>query len=160
MHPMRWISSPSVRQQLVRLRDGGLASQLGGAAGTLAALGQHGPAVARHYAQELGLAEPDVPWHSNRVRIAELGSGLEIAAGVLAKIGLDLALLAQTEVAEVSEAMGGASSTMPQKRNPVRSIQARACAQLVSGYANVLSESLASEHERAIGTCRRTTQQG
>jgi 3-carboxy-cis,cis-muconate cycloisomerase len=139
------------RRGLVRLRDDGLAAQLGGAAGTLAALGEHGPAVLRLYAQELGLAEPGLPWHTNRVRIAELGSGLEIAAGVLAKIGLDLALLAQTEVDEVREAADGPSSTMPQKRNPVGAMRARACARLVNGYASVLSESLASEHERAIG---------
>jgi 3-carboxy-cis,cis-muconate cycloisomerase len=139
------------RRGLMRIREGGLAAQLGGAAGTLAALGEHGPTVLRLYAHELDLAEPDLPWHTNRVRIAELGSALEITTGVLAKIGLDLALLAQTEVGEVREAADGPSSTMPQKRNPVGSMRACSCARLVRGYATVLSGSLGAEHERALG---------
>ena len=70
---------------------------------------------------------------------------------VLAKVGLDLVLLAQTEVGEVRERTDGGSSTMPQKRNPVHSVLARACAELVSGYASVLSRSVVQEHERAAG---------
>ena len=139
------------RRGLRRVREGGLAAQLGGAAGTLAALGDQGPAVLQLFAQELDLPEPIVPWHTNRVRMAELGGALGVTAGVLAKIGLDLTLLAQTEVDEVREAAGGGSSTMPQKRNPVGSVLARACAQLVSGYTTVLSGSLVHEHERATG---------
>ena len=78
--------------------------------------------------RELDLAEPTLPWHTNRVRIAELGAALEIAAGVMAKIGLDVLLLAQTEVAEVSEGgEGGGSTAMPQKRNAVGAMRARAC---------------------------------
>ena len=82
------------------------AASLGGAAGTLAPLGERGAEVAGLFAKELGLAEPPLPWHSNRVRVAQLGSALAVAAGVMAKIGLDVALLAQTEVAEVVGARG------------------------------------------------------
>ena len=140
------------RQRLVQLRSSGLAAQLGGAVGTLAALGADGPEVARLYARELGLAEPTIPWHTNRVRIAELGAALEIAAGVLAKIGLDVLLLAQTEVAEVREGgEGGGSSAMPHKRNAVGAMSARACSQLVRGHASVLTAALVQEHERAAG---------
>ena len=128
-----------------------LAVQLGGAAGTLAALEGHGPDVLRLLAAELELVEPELPWHTNRTRIAELGGALDMCASVLAKIGLDLVLLAQTEVGEVRERTDGGSSTMPQKRNPVRSVLARACAELVSGYASVLARSIVQEHERAAG---------
>jgi 3-carboxy-cis,cis-muconate cycloisomerase len=128
-----------------------LAAELGGAAGTLAALGDHGPEVARLFAAELDLPEPPLPWHTNRVRVAELGSALAIAAGALAKVGLDVALLAQTEVAEVEPPEGGASSTMPQKRNPTGSALAVACARLVAADAAVLTGSLVQEHERAVG---------
>jgi 3-carboxy-cis,cis-muconate cycloisomerase len=138
------------RRGLRRAREN-LAAQLGGAAGTLAPLGDAGPEVSRLYAEELGLREAVVPWHTNRVRISELGSALAIAAGVLAKIGLDVALLAQTEVAEVAEAEAGVSSTMPQKRNPVGSALAIACARQVQGHASVLIAALPQEHERAIG---------
>ncbi len=62
------------RARLAQLRNGALAAQLGGAVGTLAALGEHGLEIARLYARELDLAEPTLPWHTNRVRIAELGA--------------------------------------------------------------------------------------
>ena len=139
------------QRRLEELQTERLAVQLGGAAGTLAALGENGTEVLRLFSEELELAEPTVPWHTNRTRIAELGGALETASGVLAKIGLDIALLAQTEVGEVREWPGGGSSTLPQKRNPVRSTLARASAQLASGHASVLARSAVQEHERAAG---------
>ena len=139
------------RERLVVVRDERLAAELGGAAGTLAALGEQGLDVLTLYADELELAEPVLPWHTNRTRIAELGAALDTCAGVLAKIGLDLALLAQTEVGEVREGGTGGSSTLPQKRNPIRSTHARACAELVHGYASVLARAVVQEHERAAG---------
>lgn len=128
-----------------------LAAELGGAAGTLAALGPKGLEVASLFARELDLPEPALPWHSNRMRVARLGAALAAAAGALAKIGVDVALLAQTEVGEVAEAGAGGSSTMPQKRNPVGSALAIACARRVRAAASVLTESLVAEHERGIG---------
>ena len=139
------------RRMLEVVRAERLAAQLGGAAGTMAPLGERGEHVLQLFAEELGLAEPVLPWHTNRTRIAELGGALDTTAGVLGKIGLDVVLLAQTEVGEVREGGGGGSSTLPQKRNPVRSTLARACAQLVSGYASVLSRAVVQEHERAAG---------
>ncbi len=139
------------RERLVVVRDERLAAELGGAAGTLAALGEQGLDVLTLYADELALAEPVLPWHTNRTRIAELGAALDTCAGVLAKIGLDFALLAQTEVGEVREGGTGGSSTLPQKRNPIRSTHARACAELVHGYASVLARAVVQEHERAAG---------
>src|SRR5262249_21602415 len=71
--------------------------------------------------------------------------------GVLAKIGLDVSLLQQTEVGEASEAAGGGSSAMPQKRNPIGCVRASACARRARACAGVLLESLVQEHERAAG---------
>ncbi len=105
-----------------------LPAQLGGAGGTLAALGDRGVEVLHAYAEELGLFEPVLPWHTRRLPIAELGSALAVAASFAGKIALDVELLAQTEVAEVREPAEGGSSTMPHKRNPVGSTLARACA--------------------------------
>jgi len=139
------------RRRLKSIREERLAVQLGGAAGTLAALGDAGPEVLRLFAEELELEEPVAPWHTNRVRIAELGAALDVAAGVLAKIGLDVGLLSQTEVGEVREAEGGVSSTMPQKRNPIGSALAVACARQVHAQASVLTAALPQEHERALG---------
>jgi 3-carboxy-cis,cis-muconate cycloisomerase len=145
------VAVTEARSWLRRVRDERLAAELGGAAGTLAALGEQGLDVARLFAAELELSETPLPWHSNRARVAELGSALATSSGVLAKIGLDVALLAQTEVAEVALPEGGGSSTMPQKRNPVDSALAVACARLVAADAVVLTGSLVQEHERALG---------
>jgi 3-carboxy-cis,cis-muconate cycloisomerase len=139
------------RTALVRVRDERLAVQLGGAAGTVAPLGESGPEVLRRFASELELAEPVAPWHTNRTRIAELGSALAITAGVAAKIGLDIGLMSQNEVGEVSEANAGASSAMPHKRNPVGSVLAVACARQAGAQASVLTGALVQEHERAFG---------
>ena len=141
----------AARARLRELRSR-LPSQLGGAAGTLAAMGADGVTVAGFFAAELELQKPVVPWHSDRGRMAELGSALSVAAASCAKIGLDVALLEQTEVGEVREPAGpGASSTMPHKRNPVGSAIAIACARRVSGAAGVLESGLVVEHERALG---------
>jgi 3-carboxy-cis,cis-muconate cycloisomerase len=136
------------RDELTALR---LDAQLGGAAGTLASMGDDGPEVLREFARELDLTEPPLPWHSSRGRVAAIGSALAITAGALAKIALDVQLLAQTEVGEVLSGRGG-SSAMPHKRNPVEAARARACALRVQGAAGVLLAAVAQqEHERAAG---------
>jgi 3-carboxy-cis,cis-muconate cycloisomerase len=132
-----------------RLAAARLPAQLGGAAGTLAALGDKGVSVLRAYAQELDVPEPVLPWHARRLPVAELGAALAVAAGFCAKIALDLELLAQTEVAEV-RLPAGASSTMPHKRNPVGPVLTRACAAHVRAAASTLL-GLEHEHERAAG---------
>jgi 3-carboxy-cis,cis-muconate cycloisomerase len=128
-----------------------LPAQLGGAAGTLAALGGDGPEVLRLFAAELQLSAPILPWHTRRTPLVDLAGALAGAAGVAAKIGRDVVLLAQTEVAEVAEGEGGASSTMPHKRNPANAILADACARHARANASVLFECAVQEHERAAG---------
>ena len=147
-----WLTGVTeAHRRLVVVREERLAAQLGGAAGTLAAFGDRGLDVAARFARELGLAEPLLPWHANRQRLAELASALDAAAGSAAKVGVDVVLLAQTEVGEVAEASGGGSSTMPQKRNPVRSTLAVASARLAHAHAAVLAGGLEHQHERAVG---------
>jgi 3-carboxy-cis,cis-muconate cycloisomerase len=95
-----------------------------------------------------------VPWHTARLRVADLGSSLALTAGTLEKIALDLVLLSQTEVGEVAESSAGGrggSSTLPHKRNPVGSVLTIACARRVRGAAAVLLEAMAQEQERAAG---------
>jgi 3-carboxy-cis,cis-muconate cycloisomerase len=135
------------RAALDRIR---LPAQLGGAAGTLAAFGERGPEVLRLFADEVGLDEPLVPWHTRRTPVAELAAALALAAGAAAKIGLDVVLLAQTEVGEVREGDGGASSTMPHKRNAIRATLARACARGARVSAALLTDA-ELEHERSAG---------
>jgi 3-carboxy-cis,cis-muconate cycloisomerase len=131
-----------------------LVLQFGGATGTLAALGEHGPAVADVLGARLGLAVPAAPWHAHRDRLASLACALGVAAGTLGKIGRDLALLGQTEVAEAFEAVaegGGGSSTMPHKRNPVRVSVALAAAVRIPGLVATMLSAMPQEHERGLG---------
>ena len=128
-----------------------LAVQLGGAAGTLASLGDRGLAVLGELARRLELPEPALPWHAERSRVAELASALAISAGVAGKIALDLLLLSQSEVGEVAEVSPGSSSAMRHKRNPVASIEARTALQLLQPQIEVLFRAMQSEHERAAG---------
>ncbi len=131
-----------------------LAVQLGGAAGTLASLGNDGPRVVELLARELGLPAPELPWHAERERIAEIATTLGSIAGTMAKIADDVVLLAQTEIGEASEGSApgkGGSSAMPQKRNPVDAVAARAAARLAIGMVPVILSVMEQEHERAAG---------
>ena len=140
--------------ELERVRRELLVLQFGGAAGTLAALGTHGPEVARYLAGALELPLPDLPWHAERDRPAGVVVALGIVAGTMAKIATDIALLAQTEVGELSEGEApgkGGSSAMPHKRNPVDAMQAIVASRLAIGMVPVVLGGMAQEHERAAG---------
>ena len=140
--------------ELDRVRTRELAVQLGGAVGTLSSLGKHGLEVASSLAAQLELVEPQVPWHTIRVRPARLASALGIALGAMAKVARDAVLLAQTEVDELSEGGGegrGGSSTMPHKRNPVGAVAVLACAERGPGLVATILGAMVQEHERAAG---------
>ena len=126
--------------------------QYGGAAGTLAASGGSGVALRTAFAAELGLADGPAPWHTVRLPIADLAGALGAAAGVVATIAVDVVLMAQTEVGEVSEGGSrGGSSAMPHKANPVAAISARACARRAPGLVATLFGAMEQEHERSAG---------
>ena len=145
------VAIDEVRQLLAHVRGERLAVQLGGAAGNLAALGGAGPAVATAFAEELHLNLPTLPWHTNRVRVAELACALGVTCGVLGKVAGDLILLAQTEVAEAREQFGGGSSSMPQKSNSTNAILTVAAARRAPGLVSTLLTTLVQEHERGAG---------
>jgi 3-carboxy-cis,cis-muconate cycloisomerase len=150
-----WLSGlDGVRAELTAIRDNDLAVQFGGAAGTLASLGDRGLEVGAALAEQLGLASPDLPWHTIRLRPARLAGALGTTLGLLGKIGRDVVLLAQTELAEVAEGGGegrGGSSTMPHKRNPVGAIGLLACAQKGPGLVATMLGAMVQEHERGAG---------
>lgn len=140
--------------ELAEVRERVLAVQLFGAVGTLAALGDRGLDVMSAVAEELGLAEPALGWHTVRLRPARLSAALGSALGVMGKVARDVVLLAQTEVAEAAEGGGegrGGSSTMPHKRNPVGAVAVIACAQRGPGLVATIMASMVQEHERAAG---------
>jgi 3-carboxy-cis,cis-muconate cycloisomerase len=150
-----WLSGlDDAATRLAEVRRERLAVQLGGAAGTLASLGDAGPAVVDHLAAELGLVAPALPWHTVRTRIADLAGALGSAAGALGKAARDVVLLAQTEVAEVHEGGAGShggSSTLPHKRNPIAAVSAAACAARAPHLVAELLAAMPHEHQRAAG---------
>ena len=142
------------RERLMRLRREALALQFGGAAGTLAALGEHGLAVSERLAALLDLQLPDAPWHTHRDRLAEVAACFGILAGTCGKIARDVTLMMQTEVGEAFEpgAPGrGGSSTLPHKRNPVGAAAALSAATVAPNLVATLLAAQVQEHERAPG---------
>ncbi|MBF8194685.1 3-carboxy-cis,cis-muconate cycloisomerase, partial [Nonomuraea sp. K274] len=100
---------------------------------------------------EVGLAEPLLPWHVVRTPVADLAGALAFTAGALGKLGADVLVLSRTEIGEVSEGVGGGSSSMPHKHNPVRATMIAAAARQVPALAAILYGSLAAEDERPPG---------
>ncbi len=142
------------KTRLTRIRGETLALQFGGAAGTLAALGDKGLAVAEQLAKELKLPLPDAPWHTHRDRVADAASVLAMLAGTCGKIARDVSLMMQTDVAEAFEPSGegrGGSSTMPHKRNPVAAATALAAATMAPNLAATIFAAQVQDHERSAG---------
>ena len=129
-----------------------LVVQFGGAAGSLAALGDKGLAVAQALADELNLSVPIMSWHAQRDSLVEFGGWLSLVTGSLGKMAQDIILLAQTELGEVAESgeQGrGGSSTMPQKSNPITSELILAAARTNASLLSALHQAQFQEHERA-----------
>lgn len=150
-----WLNAiVEARELLDRLDTAVFAVQLGGAAGTLASLEGSGTKVVALLAERLQLAEPQLPWHTDRIRPAQLASALWLTDGVSAKIAQDVVLLSQTEVGEVSEPTSGgagSSSTMPQKHNAAISVAVLAAYRRCGGLASVILGGMAHELERSTG---------
>ena len=150
-----WLSAVNrQRQRLRQLRPRVLVVQLGGSVGTLAGFGALGIEVAAALAGDLGLALPDIPWHAERDRVAEVATTLGLLAGTLGKMARDTSLLAQTEVGEAfepDEPGKGTSSTLPQKRNPVGASVALAAATRLPGLVATMLAAMPQEHERGLG---------
>lgn len=131
-----------------------LVLELGGASGTLAALGNRGIEVGKRVAKLLDIGYPDAPWHTHRDRLAGLVCACGILTGSLGKIARDVSLLMQAEVGELAEPGGsgrGGSSTMPQKRNPIASSVTLAAANRVPGLVASFLMQMVQEHERGVG---------
>jgi 3-carboxy-cis,cis-muconate cycloisomerase len=141
-------------ERLQQLKPRVLVGQFAGAAGTLASLGNRGMEVQKALMQELKLAQPVATWHAARDGLAEAVNFLGLVTGSLGKIAFDVMLMASTEVGEVAEPFvqgRGASSTMPQKRNPISSELILAAAKAVRQHAGLMLDALVQDFERATG---------
>lgn len=133
-----------------------LCVQFGGASGTLASLGSDdkGLRTRARLAEELGLANPPITWHVVRDNIAEVLNFLALVGGSLGKIALDVIVMSSNEFGEVSEPfvpLRGASSTMPQKRNPISSEVVLAASKLLRAHAGLGLDAMVVDFERASG---------
>lgn len=150
-----WLDSVRrASQRLEEMRPRVLKVQLGGAAGTLASMGPAAKSVTALLADELNLETPLIPWHSSRDTFAEAACTLALLTGSLSKIAFDVMIMAMTELDEVAEPFvkdRGASSTMPQKRNPISCEVIRGCHQGVSEAAHLLLGAQEADFERATG---------
>ena len=151
-----WLSGLTVAAARLRLVEtNALALQFGGAAGTLAALGEDGAKVRAALAEKLSLPEPAITWHVERGRVFDIAAALAGLSGACAKIAGDVLLMMQTEIGEAFEpaaaAGKGGSSTMPHKRNPVSAIAIRANHRRIAGMMATMTLNLEQEHERAAG---------
>jgi 3-carboxy-cis,cis-muconate cycloisomerase len=142
------------RERFAQTRKRVLVLQFGGAVGTLAALREKALAVAEALATELQLEPPAMPWHTQRDRVVEIATTLGLCAGTLGKMGRDISLHMQTEIAEMFEPAGegrGGSSSMPHKRNPVSAAVALAAAARVPGLVSTMLTAMVQEDERGVG---------
>ena len=142
------------QQRLAELRPRVALVEFAGAAGTLASLGTKGFEVQEAMADELGLGVPATTWHVARDGFAEAVNLLALVTGSLGKIALDIMIMASTEFAEVAEPFvkgRGASSTMPQKRNPISSELMLAASKAVRQHAGLMVDAMVQDFERATG---------
>jgi 3-carboxy-cis,cis-muconate cycloisomerase len=141
-------------ERLKQLKPRVLVGQFAGAAGTLASLGSKGFEVQAALCEELELGVPVATWHVARDGFAEVVNFLALVTGTLGKIALDVMVMASTEFAEVYEPFvkgRGASSTMPQKRNPISSELMLAAAKAVRQHAGLMLDAMVQDFERATG---------
>src|SRR4249920_1997316 len=141
-------------ERLAQLKPRVLVGQFAGAAGTLASLGDKGLAVQQAFCEELGLGVPVSTWHVARDGLAEAINFLALVTGSLGKIALDIMMMASTEFGEVYEPFvkgRGASSTMPQKRNPISSELMLAACKGVRQHAGLMLDAMIQDFERATG---------
>jgi 3-carboxy-cis,cis-muconate cycloisomerase len=141
-------------ERLAQLKPRVLVGQFAGAAGTLASLGDKGFAVQEALCEELGLGVPTATWHVARDGLAETVNFLALVTGSLGKIALDIMIMASTEFAELYEPFvkgRGASSTMPQKRNPISSELMLAASKAVRQHAGLMLDAMVQDFERATG---------
>ena len=141
-------------ERLAQLKPRVLVGQFAGAAGTLASLGDKGFEVQEALCAELKLGVPASTWHVARDGFAEAVNFLALVTGSLGKIALDIMIMASTEFAEVYEPFvkgRGASSTMPQKRNPISSELMLAASKAVRQHAGLMLDAMVQDFERATG---------
>ncbi|WP_027235316.1 class-II fumarase/aspartase family protein [Leisingera caerulea] len=135
-------------EELPALRQSCLLVSLSGAAGTSGALGPKAAEVRAAMAKGLALQDPGCSWHTDRTPVLRIADWLQRVTLAFGKIGGDCIALAQSGISEISLGGAGASSTMPQKQNPVAPSVLAALARQGSGLVSVLQGASLQQHQR------------
>ena len=143
-----WLQPVVTHLAQLRVLQAGLPLQLGGAAGTLDGFGDDGIGIVASVAERLGLVATTLPWHTDRTPITTVVAALERVARTMAKVGIDIGLLAHDGAATTR---AGGSTSMPGKRNPIDAIRAIAAAEACSGAASIVLRGKPHELERGLG---------
>lgn len=154
-----WLNAVlDVADRLEDLRSRGLPVSLGGAAGTLAAYQEFTDTdvldLVGHVAADLGLTAPPIPWHGARLPVVDVANALSLVTGTLGKLAADVEVLTRTEIGELAEPSApgrGASSAMPQKRNPVLTTAVLTAARQAPALVSVLHQCMVVPDERSAG---------
>lgn len=142
-------------ERLAELEDRVFAIEFFGATGTLASIGEVGLEVQEHLARELGFSPADAAWYVSRDRLVELMDVLAGIAGTLGRFASHVLTLNREELREIEEPMEAGkigSSTMPHKRNPVKSEETLCLARLIDGHAGMMGELMRGADERDFST--------
>jgi len=138
-------------ERLERAFDQVAVGAISGAVGTYSATS---PGFEERVLARLGLArEPVSTQVVPRDRHAELLQAIALAGAGLERFATELRHLARTEVSEVREPFGRGqkgSSSMPHKRNPIKSEQIVGLSRLLRANAHAALEDVALWHERDI----------
>jgi 3-carboxy-cis,cis-muconate cycloisomerase len=146
-----WLEPLLTHIETLRVARASLPLQLGGPVGNRVELGQAADKVVSAVARRLALSGTTVAWHADRTRLRTLVGEIQNASRSMAKVALDVALLNQSEIAEVTVRSGG-SSSMPHKRNPIDAILALAAADACQGAAAMITQGRPHELDRGLGS--------
>lgn len=150
MRAASWLDAALRHISGMRRARSQLMVQLGGPVGNLADYGPKGTEVAAALADRLGLQAPPLPWHTDRSPIWDLVWAVDRPVASVAKVARDIALLVQSDTAELTVRSGG-SSSMSEKRNPIDTIRAAAAADICHGAAAMITGAGPHELDRAVG---------
>lgn len=139
---------------LLRAGESARCVSMHGAGGTSAAMGPRASDVRARVAELLSLRHSDTSWHVARQSLSRLTGVMATIAAVGARLAKEVIDLSRNEIGELSEAVGhlrGASSTMPQKANPIDAEAVIGLSWSCTANQVAMLRALEAGHERAAG---------
>lgn len=141
-------------ERMLQLSKRVLVGKIGGAVGTMAALGPKALIIEEKTMRKLGLEPVEIATQVVcRDRLAELVCWAALLGSSLDRLAVEIRNLQRTEIMEAAEGFGEeqrGSSTMPQKQNPVDSEKVSGLAKVLRGLVVPALENIPLWHERDL----------